>query len=207
MGFCVCSWGLGTPQGFLSLLFAPSSAAAKMPSPQSVASGPELHSPREPVVPQIPAQGTRKANSEDASSAHREGLRPGLGTLLRAFSKASQRASGCAPQEDPGLLRRSSRLLFRSLRRARDEGPAADQTQATTGPGVAHGREASSRAMDGVSPQSSTGAGPAELEGEGSLTAKQGRKPRPERRAVGPRLPDRLSSPATPNPCPCTISR
>ncbi|XP_029095047.1 exocyst complex component 3-like protein 4 isoform X1 [Monodon monoceros] len=140
------------------------SAAAKMPSPQTVASGPELHSPREPAVPQIPAQGTRKASSEDASSAHREGLRPGLGTLRRAFSKASQRASGCAPQEDPGLLRRSSRLLFRSLRRARDEGPAADQTQATTGPGVAHGREASSRAMDGVSPQSSTGAGPAELE-------------------------------------------
>uniref|UniRef100_A0A8C9BX76 Exocyst complex component 3-like protein 4 n=1 Tax=Phocoena sinus TaxID=42100 RepID=A0A8C9BX76_PHOSS len=132
-----------------------------MPSPQSVASGPELHSPREPVVPQIPAQGTRKANSEDASSAHREGLRPGLGTLLRAFSKASQRASGCTPQEDPGLLRRSSRLLFRSLRRARDEGPAADQTQATT--------EASSRAMDGVSPQSSTGAGPAELEEDKSV--------------------------------------
>ncbi|XP_022431733.1 exocyst complex component 3-like protein 4 isoform X1 [Delphinapterus leucas] len=164
MGFCVCSWGLGTPQGFLSLLFAPSSAAAKMPSPQTVASGPELHSPREPAGPRIPAQGTRKASSEDTSSAHREGLRPGLGTLRRAFSKASQRASGCAPQEDPGLLRRSSRLLFRSLRRARDEGPAADQTQATTGPGVAHGREASSRAMDGVSPQSSTGAGPAELE-------------------------------------------
>ncbi|XP_060021196.1 exocyst complex component 3-like protein 4 [Lagenorhynchus albirostris] len=142
------------------------SAAAKMPSPQTVASGPELHNPREPVVPQIPAQGSRKASSEDASSAHREGLRPGLGTLRRAFSKASQWASGCAPQEDPGLLRRSSRLLFRSLRRARDEGPAADQTQAATGPGVAHGREAPSRAIDGVSPQSSTGAGPAELEGE-----------------------------------------
>ncbi|XP_059859860.1 exocyst complex component 3-like protein 4 isoform X2 [Delphinus delphis] len=141
-----------------------SSAATKMPSPQTVASGPELHNAREPVVPQIPAQGTRKASSEDASSAHREGLRPGLGTLRRAFSKASQWASGCAPQEDPGLLRRSSRLLFRSLRRARDEGPAADQTQAATGPGVAHGREAPSRAIDGVSPQSSTGAGPAELE-------------------------------------------
>ncbi|XP_030739154.1 exocyst complex component 3-like protein 4 [Globicephala melas] len=142
-----------------------------MPSPQTVASGPELHNPREPVVPQIPAQGTRKASSEDASSAHREGLRPGLGTLRWAFSKASQWASGCAPQEDPGLLRRSSRLLFRSLRRARDEGPAADQTQAATGPGVAHGREAPSRAVDGVSPQSSTGAGPAELEGEDKSVA------------------------------------
>ena len=207
MGFCVCSWGLGTPQGFLSLLFAPSSAAAKMPSPQTVASGPELHSPREPVAPQIPAQGTRRASSEDASSAHREGLRPGLGTFRRAFSKASQRASGCAPQEDPGLLRRSSRFFFRSLRHALDDGPAADQTQATTGPGVAHSREVPSKAMDGVCRQSSTGAGPAELEGEGFLSTKQGRKPRPERGAVGPRLPDRLSSQATPNPCPCTISR
>ncbi|XP_059771041.1 exocyst complex component 3-like protein 4 isoform X1 [Balaenoptera ricei] len=164
MGFCVCSWGLGTPQGFLSLLFAPSSAAAKMPSPQTVASGPELHSPREPVAPQIPAQGTWRASSEDASSAHREGLRPGLGTFRRAFSKASQRALGCAPQEDPGLLRRSSRFLFRSLRHALDDGPAADQTQATTGPGVAHSREVPSKAMDGVRRQSSTGAGPAELE-------------------------------------------
>ncbi|KAJ8780242.1 hypothetical protein J1605_011845 [Eschrichtius robustus] len=164
MGFCVCSWGLGTPQGFLSLLFAPSSAAAKMPSPQTVASGPELHSPREPVAPQIPAQGTRRASSEDASSAHREGLRPGLGTFRRAFSKASQRALGCAPQEDPGLLRRSSRFFFRSLRHALDDGPAADQTQATTGPGVAHSREVPSKAMDGVCRQSSTGAGPAELE-------------------------------------------
>ncbi|KAM9093562.1 exocyst complex component 3-like protein 4 isoform 3-T4 [Megaptera novaeangliae] len=164
MGFCVCSWGLGTPQGFLSLLFAPSSAAAKMPSPQTVASGPELHSPREPVEPQIPAQGTRRARSEDASSAHREGLRPGLGTFRRAFSKASQQALGCAPQEDPGLLRRSSRFFFRSLRHALDDGPAADQTQATTGPGVAHSREVPSKAMDGVRRQSSTGAGPAELE-------------------------------------------
>ncbi|XP_007455671.1 PREDICTED: exocyst complex component 3-like protein 4 [Lipotes vexillifer] len=142
-----------------------------MPSPQTVASGPEPRSPREPVVPQIPAQGTRRASSEDASSAHREGSRPGLGTFRRAFSKASQRASGCDPQEDTGLLRRSSRLLFRSLRRALDNGPAADQTQATTGPGVVHGQEVPSRAMDGVSAQSSTGAGPAELEGEDKSVA------------------------------------
>nr|XP_058914196.1 exocyst complex component 3-like protein 4 isoform X1 [Kogia breviceps] len=135
-----------------------------MPSPQTAASGPEPHSPREPVAPQIPAQGTRRASSEDASSAHREGLRPGLGTFRRAFSKASQRASGCAPQEDPGLLRRSSRFLFRSLWHALDEGPAADPIQATTGPRVAHGREAPSRATDGVSAQSSTGVGPAEPE-------------------------------------------
>ncbi|XP_057399570.1 exocyst complex component 3-like protein 4 [Balaenoptera acutorostrata] len=140
-----------------------------MPSPQTVASGPELHSPREPVAPQIPAQGTRRASSEDASSAHREGLRPGLGTFRRAFSKASQRASGCAPQEDPGLLRRSSRFFFRSLRHALDDGPAADQTQATTGPGVAHSREVPSKAMDGVCRQSSTGAGPAELEEDKSV--------------------------------------
>uniref|UniRef100_A0A8C0D262 Exocyst complex component 3-like protein 4 n=1 Tax=Balaenoptera musculus TaxID=9771 RepID=A0A8C0D262_BALMU len=132
-----------------------------MPSPQTVASGPELHSPREPLAPQIPAQGTRRASSEDASSAHREGLRPGLGTFRRAFSKASQRALGCAPQEDPGLLRRSSRFFFRSLRHALDDGPAADQTQATT--------EAPSKATDGVRRQSSTGAGPAELEEDKSV--------------------------------------
>ncbi|XP_058914197.1 exocyst complex component 3-like protein 4 [Kogia breviceps] len=142
-----------------------------MPSPQTAASGPEPHSPREPVAPQIPAQGTRRASSEDASSAHREGLRPGLGTFRRAFSKASQRASGCAPQEDPGLLRRSSRFLFRSLWHALDEGPAADPIQATTGPRVAHGREAPSRATDGVSAQSSTGVGPAEPEGEDKSVA------------------------------------
>ncbi|XP_036696832.1 exocyst complex component 3-like protein 4 [Balaenoptera musculus] len=140
-----------------------------MPSPQTVASGPELHSPREPLAPQIPAQGTRRASSEDASSAHREGLRPGLGTFRRAFSKASQRALGCAPQEDPGLLRRSSRFFFRSLRHALDDGPAADQTQATTGPGVAHSQEAPSKATDGVRRQSSTGAGPAELEEDKSV--------------------------------------
>ncbi|XP_057588694.1 exocyst complex component 3-like protein 4 isoform X2 [Hippopotamus amphibius kiboko] len=135
-----------------------------MPSPQTVAAGPELHSPKEPVEPQTPAQDARRASREDEPSAHGEGLRPGLGTLRRAFSRASQRASGCAPQEDPGLLRRSSRFLFRTLRRALDDALAADQTQTTAVPGEAHGREVPSRAMDSVSRQPSTGAGPLDLE-------------------------------------------
>ncbi|XP_031310240.2 exocyst complex component 3-like protein 4 isoform X1 [Camelus dromedarius] len=138
-----------------------------MPSPQSVTSGPELHSPKEPTEPQIPARGAQWASSGDAPSTHREGSRPGLGTLRRAFSRASQRASGRAPEEDPGLLRRSSRFLLRTLRRAPGHGPVADQSRATmVASGATHSQEVPSRAMDGASQQSSTGVGPEELEGK-----------------------------------------
>ncbi|XP_006216951.1 exocyst complex component 3-like protein 4 [Vicugna pacos] len=138
-----------------------------MPLPRSVTSGPELHSPKEPTETQIPARGARRANSGDAPSTHREGSRPGLGTLRRAFSRASQRASGRAPEEDPGLLRRSSRFLLRTLQRAPGRGPAADQSRATmVASGATHSQEVPSRAMDGASQQSSTGVGPEELEGK-----------------------------------------
>ncbi|EPY87737.1 exocyst complex component 3-like protein [Camelus ferus] len=137
--------GLGTPTlAFLSLLFTSSSAAAKMPSPQSVTSGPELHSPKEPTEPQIPARGAQWASSGDAPSTHRR-----------------------APEEDPGLLRRSSRFLLRTLRRAPGHGPVADQSRATmVASGATHSQEVPLRAMDGASQQSSTGVGPEELEGK-----------------------------------------
>uniref|UniRef100_A0A8D0WNF8 Exocyst complex component 3 like 4 n=1 Tax=Sus scrofa TaxID=9823 RepID=A0A8D0WNF8_PIG len=129
-----------------------------MPSPRTVTSGPELHSPKEPVEPQLPAEGPLRANRGDVAGVYHEDSRPGLGTLRRAFSRASQRASGRAP-EDPGLLRRSSRFLFRSLRRTLDNGPAAV-------PGATNGQEVPSRALDHVSRPTSTGAGPEELEGK-----------------------------------------
>ncbi|XP_046503011.1 exocyst complex component 3-like protein 4 isoform X2 [Equus quagga] len=141
-----------------------SSPAAKMPSPQTVTSGPELHSPKQPAEPQTPVQGTRRASSVDAPSTHHEDGRLGLNTFRRAFSRVSQGASGQAPEEDWGLLRSSSRFLFRSLRRALNDGPTTDQSQATAVPGAAHGLDMPSRVMDGVSQRSSTGMGPEELE-------------------------------------------
>ena len=117
-----------------------------------------------------------------------EGSRPGLGTLRRAFSRASQRASVRAPRGDARLLRLSGRFLFGSLRRTPDNSPAGDQTGATSEPGPACGRKGSSKAKEGVGRRSSTGEGPAEAEGEGSPTplTEQRRKPRPERWGRGP---------------------
>lgn len=90
----------------------------------------------------------------------------GLGTFQRAFSRVSQRATGRASEEDPGLLRRSSRFLFRSLRRSKDHRPAMDQGQATAVPGAGHGPEEPSRAIDGVGQQASPREEPEELESE-----------------------------------------
>ncbi|ELK01234.1 exocyst complex component 3-like protein 4 [Pteropus alecto] len=124
-----------------------------MPSPRTVTSGPELHSPKEPAEPKTPVTG--RAGSVDAPGSG--DARLGLGTLRRAFTRASQRASGPGSEEDPGLLRRSSRFLFQSLRRrALNDSPAADQCQATAVP----------RVTDGVGRQLSTGAGPEEPETE-----------------------------------------
>lgn len=136
-----------------------------MPLPQTEASGPEPHRPQEPVEPHTPAQGARRASSEDAPRDRPEGSRPGWGTLRRAFSRVSQRASGQAPRGDAGLLRLSGRFLFRSLRRTSDNGPAGDQTGATSEPGPAGGRKGSSKAKEGVGRRSSTGTGPEEAEG------------------------------------------
>lgn len=196
--FCACSQGWAPfPSSPLSLLFTLSSPAAKMPSPQAVTSGPELHSPKEPVEPQTPERGARRASSGDAW--------PGLGTFRRAFSRTSQRASGRTSEEELGLLRRSSRFLLRSLRRAPDDSPAADPCQDTAAPG--HSPEVPSSVMDGVSQQWPTGMGPEELETEAGKAftnnTKHGRKLRRQGGAAKPRLPDRLSSTASsPNPYP-----
>ncbi|XP_069415764.1 exocyst complex component 3-like protein 4 isoform X7 [Ovis canadensis] len=136
-----------------------------MPLPQTQASGLELHRPQEPVEPHTPAQGARRASSEDAPGAQHEGFRPGLGTLRRALSRASQRASVRASQGDAGLLRLSGRFLFGSLRRTPDNCPAVDQTGVTSEPGPACGRKGSSKAKEDVGRRLSTGAGPEEVKG------------------------------------------
>ncbi|GAB5573191.1 exocyst complex component 3-like protein 4 isoform X1 [Prionailurus iriomotensis] len=122
----------------------------------TVTSWPEPHSPEESDKLQTPEQDTQQASSGDVPSTHREDTRPGLGTLRRAFSRASQRALGQAPGEDTGLLRRSSHFL-RSLRRPRprDGGPAA-------APGGDRGPEGPSGVTDGGSRPSTTGVGPEE---------------------------------------------
>ncbi|XP_016070374.1 PREDICTED: exocyst complex component 3-like protein 4 [Miniopterus natalensis] len=137
-----------------------------MPTPRTLTFGLELHRPKEPMEPQTPVQSTQQTSSGEAPSAHHEDLRLGLGTFRRAFSRVSQRASGRAVEEDPGLLRRSSRFLFRSLRRSLDDRPAADQCQATAVPGAGHGPEVPSRVTDGVSRQLSTRVESEELEPE-----------------------------------------
>lgn len=138
-----------------------------MLSPRTVTSGLELQSPEEPAKLQTPARGTRKASSGDAASSHpSEDARPGLGSLRRAFSRTSQQASGQGPEEDRSLFQRSSRFLFRSLRRSRDDGATTDQSQAAAVPGVARGPEVPSRIADGGSRRSSTGVGSEKLESE-----------------------------------------
>ncbi|XP_047718728.1 exocyst complex component 3-like protein 4 isoform X1 [Prionailurus viverrinus] len=122
----------------------------------TVTSWPEPHSPEESDKLQTPEQDTQQASSGDVPSTHREDTRPSLGTLRRAFSRASRRALGQAPGEDTGLLRRSSHFL-RSLRRPRprDGGPAA-------APGGDRGPEGPSGVTDGGSRPSTTGVGPEE---------------------------------------------
>uniref|UniRef100_I3M3S1 Exocyst complex component 3-like protein 4 n=1 Tax=Ictidomys tridecemlineatus TaxID=43179 RepID=I3M3S1_ICTTR len=130
-----------------------------MLSPRTVTPGPELQSPKEPELKtQTPAQVTGQISSGKEPNAHQEDTtRPGLDTLKRAFSWASQKASQ-ASKEDPGWLRRSS--LFRSFRRTPDEGPAAGHSQ-----GAATAKELCVF-TDGVSQQASTRVGPGDLEPE-----------------------------------------
>ncbi|XP_053522101.1 exocyst complex component 3-like protein 4 isoform X2 [Artibeus jamaicensis] len=137
-----------------------------MPTPEMLTSRPELQGSKEPGEPQTPVKGTRRASSKEAPSAHHEDARPSLGTLRRALSRVGQRASGRASEEDPGLLRRSSRFLFRSLRRPQNGSPAADHCQGTAVTGAGHGSEMPCGVVDGVSQQLSPKAGPEELEPE-----------------------------------------
>ncbi|XP_059039187.1 exocyst complex component 3-like protein 4 isoform X2 [Mustela lutreola] len=139
-----------------------------MSLPQTVTSGPELHSPEEPAkkLQTPPVRGPWRASGEGAPGTRREDTWPGLGTFRRAFSRSSQRASGQAPKEDLGLFQRSSRFLSRSLRRARENGSTADQSQATAVPGVTHNPQMPSRVIDGGGRRSSAGVGREELEPE-----------------------------------------
>uniref|UniRef100_A0A8D2CY74 Exocyst complex component 3-like protein 4 n=1 Tax=Sciurus vulgaris TaxID=55149 RepID=A0A8D2CY74_SCIVU len=132
-----------------------------MSSPRTVTPGPELQSTKEPgLKTQTPAQGSGQISSKEQPNAHHEDtMRPGLDTLKRAFSWVSPQASQ-ASKEDAGLLRRSSRFLFRSFRRTMDEGLASGQSQGAAMP------EEPCMVTDGVSQQESTRVGPKDLEFE-----------------------------------------
>ncbi|XP_036738331.1 exocyst complex component 3-like protein 4 [Manis pentadactyla] len=141
-----------------------SSPAAKMPLPRTVTSAPELHRAKEPMEPPTAAQSTRRTSGGDEPGPRWEGLRSGLGTFRRAFHRSSQRASGQTPKDDPGLLRRGSHFLLRSLRRTLDSSAAADQPQAPAVLGVAQGLEAPSGVIGGADQKTCTWVGPEELE-------------------------------------------
>ncbi|XP_021034723.1 exocyst complex component 3-like protein 4 isoform X1 [Mus caroli] len=130
-----------------------------MPLPQTEAPGPEVKSPREPRKSQTLPVTTWKSNSMKEQSTHHGGsLRPSLGMLKQTLFRTSLRASTHKPKEDPGLFRRSSRFLLRSLRRAIDEGLTAGHPQ---GPAVP---EKPSRVTDGASRQAATGTEAEDLE-------------------------------------------
>ncbi|XP_035301242.1 exocyst complex component 3-like protein 4 [Cricetulus griseus] len=130
-----------------------------MPLSRTVTPGPERQSPKELGKSQTLPQATRKSNSMKEPRAHHgDTLKPGLSTLKRTFFRTSLPPLTLKPKEDPGLIRRSSRFLLRSLRRALDEGLAAGHPQVTAVP------EKPSRVPDSVSRQASTGMGPEDLE-------------------------------------------
>lgn len=95
-----------------------------------------------------------------------DGMKPSLGSLKRTLFRTSLRASTHKPKEDEGLLRRSSRFLFRSLRRALDEGLTAGHPQGTAVP------EKPSRVTDGVSQQAATGVEAEDLERQAGKAAR-----------------------------------
>lgn len=95
---------------------------------------------------------------KEQSVHHGGSLRPSLGMLKQTLFRTSLRASTHKPKEDPGLFRRSSRFLFRSLRRAIDEGLTAGHPQ---GPAVP---EKPSKVTDGASRQAATGTEAEDLE-------------------------------------------
>lgn len=95
---------------------------------------------------------------KEQSVHHGGSLRPSLGMLKQTLFRTSLRTSTHKPKEDPGLFRRSSRFLFRSLRRAIDEGLTAGHPQ---GPAVP---EKPSKVIDGASRQAATGTEAEDLE-------------------------------------------
>ncbi|XP_030740877.1 exocyst complex component 3-like protein 4 [Echinops telfairi] len=141
-----------------------------MPSPGTVTPGPGLGSPKEQGQQQAPGQVVqRRVSSGDMPSTHYsdEAAQPGWGTLWRSLSRASQRARG--PE---GVLRRSARLMYRSLRRSPEKGMAADSAHTATVTSKTKRPEAPLRDKDGVSQQASTG-GPEDMvaEAEGKSVA------------------------------------
>lgn len=88
---------------------------------------------------------------KEQSTNHGDSMKPSLGMLKRTLFRTSLQASTHKAKEDPGLFRRSSHFLFRSLRRALDEGRAAGHPQGVAVP------EKPSRVTDGVSRQAATG--------------------------------------------------
>ncbi|XP_055969731.1 exocyst complex component 3-like protein 4 [Sorex fumeus] len=132
-----------------------------MPSPRTVRPAPDLPRPKEPAEPKTPKQPKRRASSGDAPNTPHENTWPslGLGTLRRAFVRAShrvpKRATGQASGEEAGRLLRSPQLLFRSLRRPRtsDQTWATDQPQKTATQGAAHGQKVPTKASGGFSRQ------------------------------------------------------
>lgn len=154
-----------TPQALASF---PLRFDAKMPSPRTVTSGPEPQHPTEPTQPRTPKQAQRRASSGDAPSPHHDDAWPslGLGTLRRAFVRASQRVpkrttSRASSKEDAGRLLRSPQVLFRSLRRrAPDHSPAAEQLQRTASLWPAQDAEGPTQAAGGISRQVSASGEP-----------------------------------------------
>lgn len=87
---------------------------------------------------------------KEQSMHHEDSVKPSLGILKRTLFRTSLRASTHKPKEDSGLFRRGSRFLFRSLRRALDEGLTAGHPQGPVVP------EKPSRVTDGGSRQAAT---------------------------------------------------
>ncbi|XP_075387693.1 exocyst complex component 3-like protein 4 [Tenrec ecaudatus] len=142
-----------------------------MPLPGTVTPGPGLGSPKEQAQQQASGQVVqRRVSSGDMPSTHYsdEAAQPGWGTLWRSLSRASQRARG----PEGGVLLRSARLMYRSLRRSPEKGVAADPAHMATVAQKTQHPEAPSRNKDGVSQQAST-AGPEDMgaEAEGKSVA------------------------------------
>lgn len=151
-----------------------------MPSSQTVTPGPELKLPPKPTQLQTPKQTRRRASNGDAPSSQQDDAWPtlGLGTLRRAFVRAShrvpKRTSSRASKEDAGGLLRSPQLLFKSLRRrASEHSPVADRLQKAAVPKAAQDAEGPAKAARGISQQESARAEPQgpEPEEEGKSVA------------------------------------
>ncbi|KAG8514424.1 Exocyst complex component 3-like protein 4, partial [Galemys pyrenaicus] len=129
---------------------APPTPAAQMPSSRTPSSEPGPHGPEEPTGPRSPER-ARPASCKDTPSPPGEDSKLGFGTLRRAFSRKSPSAPDQSPE--PGVFRRSSRFLLRSMRRSPSSKPPADQPQPASPPGAAAGPEGHARLSRAAGPQ------------------------------------------------------